>query len=520
MKLAVCALLSITVCLPVKAESLFEVSASDPLPTEISPTFVVDEIEVKGNTILESEINKLIKPYRNRRVSFEDLDKLTSSIDRLYVSKGYPNSGAYLPPQKIKSGKVKLFVIEGSISDVNVTGTDGLNPEYVSSRLSSLPTPLDSKRLLDKLYVLRQDPLIESVSATLAAGVDPGSSILNVEIKEAKPWSISLSNNNYQSPSIGTNARTLNLEHLNLLGFGDRGSFTYTNTSGSDRLNFGYSVPYGSTGRISAGYGFASNDVIEEAFNALDIESESNYWQLGITQGIVNRAERKVNFGLEFTRQHGETTLLDSPFALSRGADESGNTNVSALRFSQDYIGRGNDSVFALRSVFSLGIDAFDATISKDSPDGRFFSWVGEGQYVKNFSEDLPLLLRSNVQLAGSELVALEQFRAGGTGSVRGYRQDLLLADSGIYAGAEVRLPVWRIDRFDGLVQVAPFFDFATLWNNGDLKLTSNTLVSLGVGLNFNALGDRFNARIDLGIPLTDVKADDHPVSFSLQHSF
>ena len=119
--------------------------------------------------------------------------------------------------------------------------------------------------------------------------------------------------------------------------------------------------------------------------------------------------------------------------------------------------------------------------------------------------EDLLLLLRSDVQLSAGSLVALEQFRIGGVNSIRGYRQDLSLGDDGLFASAELRIPILRFQKFDGLLQVTPFFDVGTVWNTDDLEIANTTLASLGLGLNL-ALGDKFNARLDWGIPLVDLE--------------
>jgi hemolysin activation/secretion protein len=112
----------------------------------------------------------------------------------------------------------------------------------------------------------------------------------------------------------------------------------------------------------------------------------------------------------------------------------------------------------------------------------------------------------------------------GGANSVRGYRQDISLSDSGLFASAELRIPVLRINRLDGVVQLVPFFDLGFPWNGDNAGVDIGSLVSLGMGLNFNA-GDRFNARLDYGIPLTDPKVDgdslqEDGVTFSLGYSF
>ncbi|MHC5830270.1 MAG: ShlB/FhaC/HecB family hemolysin secretion/activation protein, partial [Nostoc sp.] len=109
---------------------------------------------------------------------------------------------------------------------------------------------------------------------------------------------------------------------------------------------------------------------------------------------------------------------------LSPGADEQGRTRVSALRFSQEWTSRNSHEVIALRSQFSLGIDALNATINQNPPDSRFFAWQGQAQWARLLAPETLLLLRLNTQLASRTLLPIEQFGLGGQDSVRGYRQD------------------------------------------------------------------------------------------------
>nr|WP_256498713.1 BamA/TamA family outer membrane protein [Chroococcidiopsis sp. CCNUC1] len=147
----------------------------------------------------------------------------------------------------------------------------------------------------------------------------------------------------------------------------------------------------------------------------------------------------------------------------------------------------------------------FDATINSDPPDSRFFSWRGQGQYVRQLAPDMLFVLRSDLQFASETLVPLEQIGIGGFQSVRGYRQDQLLTDNGLFTSAEVRFPVLRAKDIEGVLQVVPFVDFGLGWNGSDNPDPDpNSLVGVGLGLQWQ-MGDRLNARLDYGIPLTDV---------------
>ena len=90
---------------------------------------------------------------------------------------------------------------------------------------------------------------------------------------------------------------------------------------------------------------------------------------------------------------------------------------------------------------------------------------------------------------------------------MRGYRQDLLLADNGLFTSIEVRLPVLEVADWQSVLSVAPFFDFGTVWNQGELTISPSTLASIGLGLRWQQ-GDNFQANIYWGLPLIDIAAD------------
>ena len=468
----------------------------------------VDRFEVVGSSVFsDEELAAVLDEYEGRPLSLSELYQARSAITKLYTDNGYVNTGAYIPPQELTSRTVTISVLEGQLEDINVTGTNRLDPDYIRSRIqNSAGTPVNVESLLEALQMLRIDPLIENVSAELSAGISPGTSLLEVEVEEADPFKITAQFDNNRSPSVGTNRRGAGFIHSNLLGFGDRISFNYNNTEGSDSIDTSYTLPFNSrNGTLRFAYGYSDNEIIEDPFTPLDIQSESQYYELGIRQPIVATPESEFAMGLSFSFQESKTQILDTPFPLSRGANEEGETSIGALRFFQEYVDRSDTEVLALRSQFSFGLDVFGATQNADGiPDSTFFAWRGQSQWVRRLDEDFLFLLRGDVQLSSSELVPLEQFRVGGVNSVRGYRQDFALGDNGLFTSAEVRIPLFRIRRIGGVMQLTPFVDLGTIWNSDDSRIGNEFLAAVGIGLNFSA-GNGFNARLDWGIPLVDV---------------
>ncbi|MGV2827802.1 ShlB/FhaC/HecB family hemolysin secretion/activation protein [Myxosarcina sp. GI1(2024)] len=487
----------------------------------------VKNFDVIGSSVFsQEELEKAVAPYQNRSLTLSELYQARTTITKLYTDRGYVNSGAYIPPQELDTSTVTIAVLEGELEGIEVTGTERLNPDYVRSRLAKAASkPVNVESLLQALQLLRLDPLIASVSAELSAGVRQGTSLLEVQIEEADAFNVTTSFNNSRSPSIGTNQRSIGLNHRNLLGFGDEFSFSYANTDGSDSFDFAYGFPFNAQdGRLRLAYGFNSNDVIEDPFNALDIQSESSYFELGLRQPLINRPNREFALGISFSRQESETLLLDTPFPLSRGADENGETKISAIRLFQEFVDRDDDRVLAFRSSFNIGIDAFNATSNEDTPDSNFFAWRGQSQWVRQLDRDFLFLFRGDLQLATTSLVPLEQFRLGGFNSVRGYRQDLVLGDNGLFASAELRIPILRIDRLDGVVQLAPFIDLGKVWNSDEVTIDNDFISAVGLGLVFRA-GENFNARLDWGIPLVDIATENNSLQedgiyFSVNYNF
>ena len=475
-------------------------------------TVFVKKFAIAGSTVFTpEELAQVLKPYTLRRLSFPELLAAQQAIDRLYIENGYITSGTFLPPQNLDDGIIAIEVIEGTISEINITGLSRLKSGYVRSRLKTAASaPINQDKLLNALQLLQLDPLIANLSAELTAGTTIGSSILELDLREADPFDLTLTYDNYRTPSVGTDRRQVSLTHRNLIGWGDRFSVGYLNTDGSNSLNdLSYTVPInGRNGTIGFRLGYTDSKIIEDSFEQFDIESKNTNYEFTYRQPLLQKPTKDLALGLSFSRNDSSTTAEDEPLQLSRGAEIDGETHISALRFFQEYTTRNESQVLALRSQFSLGTNLFDATINDgDVPDSNFLAWRGQAQYLRLLSPRITLLLRSDFQTSNRPLVPVEQFSLGGALSVRGYRQDVLLGDNGLFSSVEIRATVARIPKLNTNIQLTPFLDFGKIWNTDNLDFDTNTLVSTGIGLRIQT-SDYFAARIDYGIPLVDLDSE------------
>lgn len=478
----------------------------EPLPN-VPGTITVERFEVTGSSVFSpAKLEKVTAEFVQRPLTLSELFQVRTAITQLYVSQGYINSGAYIPPQKIEEGVVRIQVVEGKLAEIQVTGNRRLRSDPIRSRLALAGgPPLNQKQLLEALQLLQLNPLIESISAELSAGTQPGTSILTVRVTEATSFDLQLGLDNARSPSVGSDRRQVQIVEANLLGFGDSLSIAGANTDGSNTLDVSYTLPISPRDTtINLSYSTSSSRVIEEPVDVLDIASSSRAYDLTLRHPLVQTPTQEVAIGLTASRRESEATLLDGelPFP-TLGADAEGDTKISVLRFFQDYTHRSNRDVIALRSQFSWGVDALGTTFNPSPPNSRFFAWRGQAQYVRLLAPDTLLFLRSEIQYGDRPLVSLEQFGLGGIQSVRGYRQDTLLTDSGFFASAELRVPILHIPKINGLLQLAPFIDTGFAWSQGVRNEPDlSNLTSVGLGLRFQA-ANQLTMRLDWGIPLT-----------------
>jgi len=471
---------------------------------------LVKNIELTGNTVFsDEELAKITAPYTNKVLTTVEIQEIRQKLTLYYINNGYINSGAILPDQKITNGIVKMTIVEGELTRIDVSGNTGVNTDYISERLAlGGVTPLNLKSLQQHLRFMQQNPLIKQVNAKLNPGSKPGESILNVLVEENSPYSFAAYVNNFRSPSIGAIGLGIEAIDRNLTGRGDAVSLTLTKSEGLESGAFSYSLPLNAQETtLKIRYSTSQSEVIEEPFSAIGIESEADTIGVELTHPVVKTADTTVVLGIGFDKRKSQSFLLEQPFSFSLGTDD-GESRVTVMRLTQQYNKRSQNEAISLRSIFSFGLDAFDATIHTDAdiarvcgatasrdtcPDGDFSAWLGQASYVRRFNaleRSMNIILRANAQIASESLLPVEQFSIGGARTVRGYRENQLVRDNGVVASAELRIPVIIGGDDAGKggypIQLVPFVDYGRSWNDGRTTPEPSTLSSVGLGLLWN----------------------------------
>jgi hemolysin activation/secretion protein len=469
--------------------------------------FDVTTIDIVGNTrFTTEELAAYTKPLEGRAISLGELRQAVDAITKLYVSKGYISSRAFLGNQEVTDGRVTIQILEGSIEKVKVAGNQRLPGRYILDRLKAgIETPLRADKLEEQLRLLQLDPALASVEASLSPGNDTGKSILTVTVKEAKSAYFGLTSDNYSAPVVGSERYGVYGGLRNSLIPGDEffTSYNRTTSGGSNALDFLYKAPVSANNatvqlRVAPSWYTITDREIGSIF---DIDGGSALYELTYRQPIVRNYRKEVGLSLGFAVQDGETNISNLPLFNTEN-------RARVLKFGQDFVARDNQGAWAGQSSFNLGLDVFDATQNAGNlPDGQFFSWTGQLQRVQRFNPSNLLIAQLSAQLSPDGLLPSQQFTIGGGQSVRGYRQNARFGDNGLRFSLEHRTVIARNKAGGTVAQLAPFFDLGTVWNDSSNPTPSPNqrfLTAAGIGLILQP-APGLNMRFDYAAPFRTV---------------
>jgi hemolysin activation/secretion protein len=483
----------------------------------------VKQVEITGSTLFSQQELLSVATEKgisseSKKVALSDLQAVVDQITQLYLEQGYLTSRAVLPPQLLKEGVVTIAVIEGTLADIQVEGLESLQVAYVRDRLQQRSgMPLNTRKLEEKIRLLKGDPLFESVESSLRPGKNPGESILRVKVKEAGRWQTALSMDNLSQSSLLPEKSRMTTTFKNMTGLGDELSLSSSMPLDStafeqDELRnyeIAYRMPVNAmNGAVQVQATVDDKTITDPAFAVLGIRNRSERFGVSFRQPLVRSMRQEFALSLGFTAEKTQSFLFhDIPFAFGPGADEQGITQSRVLEFGQDYIRRDGAGVWNLKSSFNFGLDVLDAT-----PENQFFSWQVQGQRVQKLGGGNLLIAQGALQLSPDSLLSSQQFELGGGQSVRGFRQNARMGDNGWRVSLEGRIPVWKTKKDKRpILQIAPFVEAGGVWNvshNAKGQPQEGFLAGAGVGLLFQP-SRKLNIRVDYGVPLVRVSDGD-----------
>jgi hemolysin activation/secretion protein len=494
---------------------------------DTKPLFKLRGVSLTGaRAIPREQITRAYQPYLGKSVSQADLAAIAAAVSDLYRAAGFHLSRAIVPPQDIAGGEVRLQVIEGSITEVELKGDGaeqfGIRP-LLDPALAEDPSRLAT--LERQLLMINGRPGVRIADTALEEiGIATGHFRLVVYLKT---WHIytSFGLDNLGSSSVGPWQTYATGAFNSYLAPGDTLALNLSTTPGDPReLAFGrlsYDVPVGTDGmRIGASALYSEvrpgddrrlfndntrTDSFEVRASIFPLQSQRSALTLIAAAGFSNASERDV-FGPIYN-DHIRTVSLTSDYRLQ---DNFGGNNSFTLTWRQ--------------GLDILGASHFgDDLLSRDGASGNFSVMDAWFTRYQTLSDAWSVKIAAAGQIASGPLFLSQQFYLGGAAFGRGYGSAEISGDNSIAGSFELRFDQNLNFKYLTGYQLYSFVDAGAAWNDGFSYADGLALTSAGAGVRF-FLGSDFQADIAVAFPLSYRAPDNSTRSarllFSLSSAF
>ena len=457
---------------------------------------VLKGIEIDGNTVFsDEELFALVNERVGKNTGVEELEAIRKTISQHYFDAQYVNSGAVIDAQDMSNGVLVVRIVEGRLDNINVLNEGWLRSGYGTSRIHrEVSDPLNLDDLKRGLEFVRRDEKIRKINTALVPGDELGQSHLDMIVTENRGFDVGLGGSNRRPPSVGAEEAEVYFGTKNLTSFGDtlRGNYTLSqegmeewDVDDGGNYSLFYSLPltrWDTT--LDLGYNQSDYVILEEPFNTLDIESDTRMYSVALRQPIYRDLQHELSLTLKGEHRRSEVLVSGEPFSISPGS-VNGQTRISALRLSPEYVYRSQERVIAARTTFTFGLDELNPILG-DEFDPEYFTWMTQASWVESVSENATLLVvKLFHQHTDDRVVSMEQFSLGGVSTIRGYRENQLIRDNAFIISPELRFPVYK-DRYGkALVYLIPFVDYGIGWNSNGPR-EREEIYSAGLGVTYN----------------------------------
>ncbi len=409
----------------------------------------LDALELEGPALLDgAEIAGIARPYLGRMVTTAELRWLAAAFAERLASAGYVGSRVLLPDQELKDGTVSFRVIPGRLTRINISPPAFWNRHFALAAwlLPHGEETLHLPTLQQRLALLRESGLVERVNAEVVA-FDALGSVYAVElaVEESLPFQFGAGYANNRSPSIGARRAELALADRSLLGMGDAFEARFGRTPGLDDSFLSYRLPVPRTplSLLASRSRSDSLAVDPPVFRELDITAVTDTDTGGVEWALARTMPFSALARYSFDRRRSRTELLGIPFSFVPGVPD-GISSARVHRLALEADERRETWSASARAQWSRGTTNAEASPDAIASDKRFDVVAFSGALVRQLAAGWgQVRARVDGQFSGEKLFPFEKLAIGGSATVRGYRENLILRDTGAIASIE-----WRTRNF------------------------------------------------------------------------
>ena len=351
---------------------------------ESDQTFTLEAIRFNESAFIEPDrLEGIAADYTGRPVRFADLNEMIGRINRIYAERGIVSARALIPPQTVAGGVLKVRLVEGRLGALEISGNEITRRDFIADRMPvTAGEVVDVPALRDALTWLNRTSDLRA-SAALRPGAEPGETDVVLQMGEPSRYSARIFTDNAGSESTGEYRGGATFQAYAPLGIDDRFTVYAVGSEGAENAYLAYGFPFNDRGgRVDLSWSGGDIEVIDGAFEQLDITGESTNYDINLTQPILRGDELWADVSGGAGRAESRTDIAGAPLS-----------DFEVTRYTLGLQLRG----FGDRSLWSLRQDLADAEVENIFGEtSDYLLWNGRGTWRQAVGE------RWTVQVAGT----------------------------------------------------------------------------------------------------------------------
>ncbi|MHA1549993.1 MAG: ShlB/FhaC/HecB family hemolysin secretion/activation protein [Alphaproteobacteria bacterium] len=479
--------------------------------------FQISEIILDGSEIPSQSVQeKLVSVYKGNCLSLPEINQLIREITQWYVEKGYVTTRVYLPQQNIKSGILRLRVVEGKIEAIKLNKETSRDKRRKWMAFPTSEGKILSLKDLDKgIGQLKYLQSVES-SMTIEPGAEAGQSIIRVTTTDRNPFKLRIGIDNLGQESTGENRIKLDGSLDNIFALNETFSFMIQNNIDFFRDDHNTRVYLG---RISLPFGYWRSN-FSFLYSSYLVTTYGSFGVPVETSGETKKFTWDVEREIFKTRKSSFQILSQFSYYDTNSYIFDALNPASTYDLSSLSVG-GKGSLYALGTYWTAdlkyerGIPFFGAVEDKDNlafdeAQAEYEKYLMTLSAFKTWKiETHPLKLQSVIagQFSSDTLYNSKNLIIGDRYSVRGFKEESISGTSGFYMQNDLSLgfqfPSLKEWFYDPIKQFEVFvgFDF------GQTERLGQTDQIMGWATGIKGFGKRTNWEL---IYSESLQAPDH----------
>ncbi len=455
------------------------------LALTIKDGMLVQNVNIEGVSVFpEEQVRGLVQTKPGELFNQKTLKEDSARIAELYEKNDYILD-TIRPRLDPDQGQVTIKVLEAVVEEIRVEGNTKTETDTITRNLRTKPGEVLQRRKIQKdLERLNNLGYFKKVNIEPEPGTEPGKVVLVLSVEEQKTGLATIGVGYAGGGSGAVRAGitgAISFSDRNLFGQGKSVSIQWQRGANISALGLSYFDPAINDNQDSIGVSLFLNEVS------------------GLRQPVIGGSSN--DFALYEDRRYGGTVTYGHPFTddlrgfVTFRRETIEITQDPSSAFIPVGLGKGDLNSIGLSALYDTRDDVFNPTVGNFANgslqyaglggDFNYTKLVAEGRTYIPFGTNSTLALRAWAGMLSGSAPVSEFFFAGGTDTLRAYRENAFFGTRFLVMNAEYRFGIGHIKFLRGAV----FADAGNAWTPGVTSSAIRADIGAGLRIVFPSLG-------------------------------